>query len=176
MRIARALALALALTVPAQATAQPAQLPIRILDEDRLFRESRLGQSILDGLRAAEDALERENADIFERLAAEESALTALRSSLSPDAFRSRADEFDRHVEEIRAERAERARQLARQSEAETQAFFQSALPVLVDLLGELGIVALFKPDVLILGTDWLDITDIAIRRLDAEIARPGGN
>lgn len=176
MRAMPALVLALALMAPVHTIAQPAQVPIRILDEDRLFRESRLGQSILEGLRAAEEALERENAEIFERLAAEESALTALRPSLSPEAFRSRADEFDRHVEEIRAERAERARQLARQSEAETQAFFQDALPVLVDLLGELGVVALFKPDVLILGTDWLDITDVAIRRLDAETARPGGN
>jgi Skp family chaperone for outer membrane proteins len=162
------LSLGLLYATPAQVFAQTQPMSIRVLDEDRLFRESRLGQGIVARLREAETALERENAEIFDRLAAEERDLTALRATLDTDEFRARADAFDRRVEEIRAERAQRAQDLARQSDAQTRAFFETALPVLVTLLSELGVVALLKPDTLILGADWLDITDSAILRLDA--------
>ena len=161
------LSLGLLIAAPVPTLAQTQSMSIRVLDEDRLFRESRLGQAILARLREAETALERENAEIFDRLAAEERDLTALRATLAADDFRARADAFDRQVEEIRAERAQRAQELARQSEEQTRAFFETALPVLVTLLNELGVVALLKPDTLILGADWLDITDSAIARLD---------
>ena len=141
----------------------------RILDEDRLLRESHLGQQILADIRAAEQALEEENQRISDQLAEEERALTEARTRLSPDEFRARADAFDLRVEEIRAERNQRSVELARFSETEAQRFFDMALPVLAGMMNEEGLVALLKPDALILGADWLDVTEAAIERLDAE-------
>lgn len=141
----------------------------RILDEERLLRESRLGQQILAEIRAAEQALEEENQRISDQLSAEERALTEARTQLSPDDFRARADAFDLRVEEIRAERNQRSVELARFSDAEAQRFFDTVLPVLGTMMNDEGLVALLKPDALILGTDWLDVTEDAIRRLDAE-------
>ena len=43
------------------------------------------------------------------------------------------------------------------------------ALPVLAGMMNEEGLVALLKPDALILGADWLDVTEEAIQRLDTE-------
>lgn len=142
----------------------------RILDEDRLLRESRLGQQILSDIRAAEQALEEENQRISDQLAEEERALTDERARLSPEEFRARADAFDQRVEEIRTERNQRSIELNRFSEAEAQRFFDTALPVLVALMNEQGLVAILKPDVLIIGADWLDMTDAAIAELDSEI------
>lgn len=141
----------------------------RILDEDRLLRESQLGQQMLADIRAAEQALEEENQRISDQLAEEERALTEARTRLSPDEFRARADAFDLRVEEIRAERNQRSVELARFSETEAQRFFDMALPVLAGMMNEEGLVALLKPDALILGADWLDVTEEAIQRLDTE-------
>lgn len=161
----------------AQEPAPNAPLPaatFRILDQDELFRGSRLGQQILAEIRAAEAALEAENQALVDQLAAEERALTEARASLPPDEFRARADAFDARVEAIRQERAERSRALNAESEAMAQRFFDSALPVLVQMMADTGVQALLKPDVMILGPDWLDITPEAIARLDAALAPPG--
>lgn len=152
-------------------TAPPAgvsAVPFRILDQDRLLRGSRLGQQILDGIHAAEQRLADENQRLFDQLAAEERALTEARPGLSPEAFRARADAFDARVELIRAERAQASQDLTSWSEGEAQRFFNAALPVLVQMMNEEGLLALLKPDTLILGSDWLDVTDAAIARLDA--------
>ena len=143
-------------------------VPYRILDQDRLLRESELGQEILDGIRAAEAELEAENQQYFDQLATEERALTDARASLTPEEFRARADAFDARVESIRSERAQASQALARWSEGEAQRFFDAALPVLVQMMNERGILALLKPDTLILGSDMLDVTDDAIALLDA--------
>lgn len=172
MRLAAAL-LAAALAGPLPAAAQPALRPeaalgIRVLDQDRLLRGSRLGQTLLADLRTAEAALERDNQALADQLAAEERALTEERARMDPEAFRARAEEFDRRVEAIRTERARLSQELAQRYEAEAQRFFQTALPVLTGLMEEEGIAALIRPELLLLGADWLDITDLAIARLDA--------
>lgn len=156
---------------PPQNSPQTPQAQFRVLDQERLFRESALGQQILAQIRAAEATLEAENQALFDQLAAEERALTAARATLAPEDFRAQADAFEVRVEAIRAERAERSRTLAQQNEAAAQRFFNAALPVLVQLMNEAGIQALFKPEVMILGPDWLDITQDAITALDAALA-----
>lgn len=143
----------------------------RILDEERLLRESRLGQQIVAGIRAAEQALEEENQRIADLLAEEERALTEARAGLTPEEFRLRADAFDLRVEAIRTERNQRSVELARYSDAEAQRFFDTVLPVLAAMMSDEGLVALLKPDSLILSVDWLDITETAIERLDAELS-----
>jgi len=148
-------------------------LPFRILDQDRLFRGSRLGQQILAGVRAAEARLEAENQTYFDQLAAEERALTDARVSLTPDEFRARADAFDARVEAIRAERAQASQALTRWSESEAQRFFDTVLPILVQLMNDEGILALLKPETVILGSEWLDITGEIITRLDAAVQGP---
>lgn len=163
-----AAALAAAASLQAPAVAQALSGPgIRVLNQDRLLRESRMGQALLADLREAEQALERENQTLADELAAEERALTELRASLPPDEFRLRAEAFDRRVETIRAERARLSQNLARRYEAEAQRFFETALPVLTALMAEQGIVAILNPEAVILGAEWLDITDQAIARLD---------
>lgn len=168
MRALRAALAAAALAAADPALAQgAASLGIRLLDQDRLLRESRMGQAILAELREAEQALDRENQALAEQLAAEERALTELRPTLPPEEFRARAEAFDRRVEAIRAERARLSQELGRRYETEAQRFFQTALPILSALMAEQGVVALLRPEAVLLGAEWLDLTDQAIERLD---------
>lgn len=157
-------ATAVALPAPVQAQS----LPVRLLDEDRLLRESELGRRVVERVRAAERALEEENRRIADQLAAEEQELTEARATLSPEDFRARADAFDQRVEEIRAERAQRNEELARFSEAEVQRFFDAAFPVVVDLMNDEGVVAILQPEAVIVAREAFDITGEAIARLDA--------
>lgn len=149
-------------------------LPYRVLDQDRLFRQSDMGQAIFAQLRQAEQRLEAENQQIFDQLTAEERALTEQRASMTPEEFRALADAFDARVETIRAERAARAQTLVDVREAEAQRFFDAALPVLVDLMASEGIVALFRPENIVLGIDAIDVTDLAIERMNAATAAQG--
>lgn len=162
---------ALAIAVGALSVAAPSQsqsLPVRLLDEDRLLRESELGRRVLERIRAAEQALEEENRRIADQLAAEEQELTEMRAELSPEEFRARADAFDLRVEEIRAERAQRNEELTRFSEGEVQRFFDVAFPVVVDLMSDEGVVAILQPEAVIVALEAFDITGEAIARLDA--------
>lgn len=153
--------------VPVQAILPP-DPGLRVLDQDRLFTGSRLGQALLADLNAAERRLDRENQTLAEQLEAEERALTELRATLPPEEFRERAEAFDRRVDTIRAERARLSQELARRYETEAQRFFEYAVPILSELLAEEGISVLLRPEAMILGADWLDITDLAIERIDA--------
>lgn len=143
-------------------------LPYRILDQDRFLRGSQLGQQILARVRAAEARLQADNQTLFDQLAAEERALTEARATLSAEEFRAQADAFDARVETIRMQRAQISQQLSQWSEGEAQRFYDAALPVLVQLMNDEGILALFRPETVILGSDILDMTDAAIARLDA--------
>jgi Skp family chaperone for outer membrane proteins len=167
-RILWPLAIALGIALSSAAASQSVSGPgLRLLDQDRLLRDSNLGQALLADLRAAEAVLERDNQALADQLAAEERALTELRPTLPIDEFRARAEAFDRRVETIRAERARLSQDLGRRYEIETQRFFETALPVLTGLMAEQGIVALLSPEAVILGAEWLDITDQAIERLN---------
>ena len=145
---------------------------VRLLDMERLLTESRSGQALLAELEAAEQALEAENQALADDLAREERELTALRPELSPDAFRARADDFDRRVEIIRSERARLAQELARRYDREAQRFFDAALPILEELMQDQGITALLRPEAVIIAADWLDVTGMAIELLDRAAAQ----
>jgi len=161
---------AAAVTVIGTAPASAQDATFRILNEERLLRESLYGQAILSDLREAEARLEAENERIAQDLADEERALTEARADLSPEEFRARADEFGQRVEVIRAERNELSRDFARQSDAAAARFFDEALPVLLQLMSEEGLTAILRPDALIVGADWLDMTDQVIARLDTAL------
>jgi Skp family chaperone for outer membrane proteins len=155
------------------ASAQDAAAPevasaILTLDQERLFLESRFGRAALERERAAGAALEAENARIEQELIAEEQALTDLRKTLPAAEFAARADAFDQKVERIRQEQDAKARDLTRQRDSERQDFLRMAVPVLGELMAEMGAVAIIDKDVIILSLTAIDVTDAAIARLDA--------
>ena len=145
-----------------------------VLNQERLFSASQLGQRIRDELEAASTALARENRDLEAELLQEERALTDQRATMSAEEFRPLAEEFDARVEEIRQTQTERLRQLNAMADAAQQLFIELTTPVLQELLSERGATAVLDSRAVIYVIEGADITDAALARIDAELGDGG--
>lgn len=149
-------------------------VPILTLNQDRLFTESAFGKALLAENDAETAALEAENRKIEAQLEQEERDLTARRASLSAAEFQPLAEAFNLKVEDIRAAQEAKSRALVRAREDGRQTFFNAALPVLGQLMQEMGAYAILNSDAIILSFNRIDVTDEAIARLDAVLGSDG--
>ena len=152
------------------APAAPLAPQIATLDQDRLYGESRFGRALEAKSQAASQALAAENRRIEAELSAEETALTVKRQGLTPQAFEPLAAAFDAKVEKLRADQAAKVEALKAERDADRQAFFSAAVPVLADLMREMGAYAILNKQAVILSFDTIDMTDRAIAALDAKL------
>lgn len=141
--------------------------PVLTIDQDRLFVESRLGQTLAAEIDAATRELAAENRRIEAELIEEERALTDLRATLPAAEFAARADDFDARVEAIRRSQDAKSRDLARSRDEARQRFFDAAVPVLSTLMQDAGAVAILNAQAIFLSFGGIDVTDAAIDRLD---------
>ncbi len=155
------------MTAPAQ---QVAAAQILTLDQDRLYAGSLYGRALEARSLTAIQELAAENRRIEADLSAEEAALTTQRAGLSRDAFAALAGAFDARVEQIRAAQETKARQLTTDRDAGRQQFFQSAVPVLAELMREMGAYAILNHDAVVLSLKSIDVTTRAIAALDARL------
>ncbi len=153
---------------PQEAAAPAIQAPVLTIDQDRLFSETKLGADTLAGLEAEAQALAAENQRIEGELIAEERLLTEQRAELDPEAFRDLANEFDERVQRIRDEQDQKARDLTRTRDEARSVFFRDVAVIISEIVREKGaLVVLDRRDVF-LSADSIDITDEAIRRVNA--------
>lgn len=148
-------------------------MPLLLLDQDRLFRESDFGKASIARERTETAALEQENRRIEAELVAEEQALTEMRATLTPEEFSARAEAFDAKVERIRDEQDAKARRLSERRDADRKAFMEVVVPVLGALLGDRGATAILDKNLVILSLSAVDVTDEAIARVNAALATP---
>ena len=164
------LGLTLALTPLATMAQQVAAPQILTLDQDRLYAGSLYGRALEARSLAATQTLAAENRQIEADLSAEETALTIQRPTLTAEAFAALAEAFDARVEKIRAAQEAKASQLTADRDAGRQQFFQSAVPVLAELMGQLGAYAILNHDAVVLSFDSIEVTTRAIAALDASL------
>lgn len=167
--MACALAFAVAGTAPV-AFAQVAEVKSAVLtvDPDRLFTESEFGKASIARLEAAQQSLLAENKKLEAELEAEEKDLTERRPKLPAADFRKLADAFDTKAEDIRAARLAKSRNLTSQRDADRQKFLGAIVPVLGNLMGEMGALVILDKKTVFLSFDRVDVTDRAIARIDA--------
>ena len=158
----------------AQAQADATATPIVVLNQERLLSQSLYGQRIQREVEAAGAALSAENRQIEARLTEEELALTQRRSTMTPEAFRPIAEEFDARVNGIRSAQEAKSRALQQQAEAAQQAFFETAFPILIEVLRGRGAGILMDNRAVLLSADGIDITEEAIALIDARIGEGG--
>lgn len=156
-------------TGPAPAAPLPAP-QIATLDQDRLYTESRFGRALEAKAQAASQALATENRRIEAELSTEEAELTQRRQGLTPQAFEPLAKAFDAKVEKRRADQAAKVEALKTERDADRKAFFQAAVPILAELMGQIGAYAILNKEAVILSFDSIDLTDRAIAALDARL------
>lgn len=160
-------------TAPAIAPLLPAfQSPVLTINQQRLFEDSQFGKDSLTRLEADSRSLQAEIRKIESDLEIEERLLTERRAALPPAEFAPLASGFDDKVEKIRAAWGAKDRELKRQREQDQQKFFESAVPVLAELMQEMGAVMLIDQSSVILSLDRVDITKTAIERVNARLAK----
>lgn len=146
------------------------QSDILVLDPERLFENTRLGQALNAEILAEREALIARNRTIEAELEAEEKALTALRDTTSPEEFRDLADAFDERVQEIRRESERRVRDLERNRERAPAEFMRRVEPILAEIMREAGAAVIMDRRSVLLRSDVVDITAIAAQRIDAAL------
>ena len=144
--------------------------PVLTMDQDELFERSAFGQRIRSEIEAASTELAGQTDRADQQQAQEEQRLTELRPTTDPEAFRQMAAAFDARVVEVRRTQDQKGRDLSRRPEEARQEFFRAAIPVLAEVVRERGAVAILDSRAVIISADLIDITDEAIRRIDATL------
>jgi Skp family chaperone for outer membrane proteins len=176
LSLAAAFAISLTLAPPtaAQEGASPPLAGILILNQERLFAQSRYGQRIQRELEDASSGLAAENRRIEAALTEEELALTELRATTEPDAFREMADAFDTRVEAIRAAQEAKARALTAQADSAQVQFFERVAPILLDIVRARDAAVLMDSRAVLLSADRVDVTETAIAAIDTALGEGG--
>lgn len=143
---------------------------ILVVELDRLFSESAFGRRIAAEIEAEGAAIAAENRRIEAELTEEERELTERRPSLATDEFRALADAFDKKVQTIRREQDAKVRAFGQRGDEERRAFLTAAQPVLQEILTESGASVILDRRVVFQVAPDVDITDVAITRIDATI------
>ena len=165
-----AVAAVFAVAGPAFAQEKPAQSAVLTVDPERLFTESQFGKTAVARLEASQQALLAENKKLEIALEAEEKDLTQRRASLPAPDFRILADAFDQKAEGIRAASLAKSRSLTTQRDEDRQKFLSAIVPILGDLMGEMGALVVLDKKSVFLSFERVDITDLAIARIDAAL------
>ena len=167
-RLARMLAVALALTGASEALSQELRSPVLTIDSDRLYGESAFGKRVANDIEQRTRAMADENRALEAELEAEERKLTEQRNDLSPEEFRTLADAFDARVQTIRNEREEQGRLVSAQLEENRVRFLNAAGPVLEDIMREAGAGIIIERRSVFISVNAIDITIAAIKRIDS--------
>lgn len=142
---------------------------ILIVDVERIYRESRAGQSIREAEAALNEQTEDELNARRSALRAESDALTQRRETMAEEEFRQREAAFRRDVADLRRFRRERAREIRRAAAEARTELRQAVEPILVALMRDWRAEVMIDARAVILRASALDITDEAILRLDEQ-------
>ena len=152
------------------ATRAPVQSPILTIDSDRVFLESEFGRRVAAEIEEQGTALSIENRQIEADLEAEEQELTLKRAAMTPEAFRSLADDFDEKVQTIRRAQAAKSRALNALLDEEREVFLTAAGPVLERLMRSAGAGVILERRSVFVSASAIEITDAAIDLLNETI------
>lgn len=154
------------------------QSGILTIQPDRMFAESAFGKRVTREIEAEGAVLTAENRRIEAELRAEEQALTQRRATTDPETFRTLADAFDAKVQGTRLQQDEKLHNINVMGETARREFLAASLPVLEQIMRESGAAAIMDQTSVFLSSDVVDITDLAITRVDKVLGDglPGGD
>ena len=173
LRLALLLAALLALTGPA-ATQGLDAAPLLVIDQERLYSESRFGRRVVSEIEDRSAALAAENREIEAELVAEERDLTERRATLPPEEFRALADAFDQKVQRVRQEQDAKSEEISEFRDRERQAFIELIGPVLAEILRDRGASVILERRAVFVVSEAIDVTDEVIERIDRSVGDGG--
>lgn len=148
---------------------------ILTMDLDGLFARSAFGERIGREFQAGNEALNTENRVIADALRQEELALAAQRPSMAPDLFRAEAEAFDEKAQAIRRAQDAKRRALDDTLNTGREQFLLVTRPVLEQLMVDSRAVVILERRTVVMSLGAIDITDIAIERINDAIGDGAG-
>lgn len=170
----RAITAAVALAIGFAALAQAQQ--VLVMSEERILRESAVGQHIATELQRVGQEIQGELQPLGQSIQQENEALTAETSALSEDAIRQRPDLVSRlQTLQQDAQRFEVARRQAQQDlvateRAAMQPVLETLQVVLREIVEERGGAVLLDRSAVVYANESIDITPSAIERLNQRL------
>lgn len=161
--------MAVAGPIPAQQLGV-SQSSVLTISSDRIFADSAFGRRVFSEIDAESEDLASENERIVAELSQEEKDLTEKRKVLTPEEFKPLAEAFDKKVQSHRESQRAKLDALARRSDEARSQFFELAQPILIDLLRDTGASLIIERSSVFLSSDSSDVTELAIRKIDAVI------
>jgi Skp family chaperone for outer membrane proteins len=163
---------ALFCAVAMPAIGQERSIPPQVLtiSTERLFVETAFGDRLTSLIEEDARALARENRQIEAELTAEERELTEQRPTVPVAEFQVLAEAFDAKVQRIRAEQDAKSRDIQTKRDAGRQQFLSDIIPILSEIVRERGALVILDRRDVFLSADSVDITDEAIRRINAAL------
>lgn len=137
------------------------------IDSDRLFLDSDFGKRVVAEVEAKGAVLATENRKIEADLEAEEKRLTTVRATMSPEEFRTLANEFDEKVQQTRQVQATKGRALNALLDQEREVFERAAAPVLERLMRSADAAVILDLRAVFVSASAIEITDDAISLLN---------
>ena len=137
------------------------------IDSDRLFLDSDFGKRVVAEVEAKGAVLATENRKIEADLEAEEKRLTTVRATMSPEEFRTLANEFDEKVQQTRQVQATKGRALNALLDQEREVFERAAAPVLERLTRSADAAVILDLRAVFVSASAIEITDDAISLLN---------
>lgn len=160
------------LTDPSVFEVQNQQVASAILtvDVDRLFAQTQFGERIARDYTEGRAALANENRVIADALREEELALAQQRPDMEPALFRAEAEAFDDKAQGIRRAQDAKERTLEETLASGRDQFLVASRPILGQLMVDRGAFAILDQRAVLLSLGSIDVTDLAIQRIDAAI------
>lgn len=140
---------------------------VLVLNQERLLRDSAVGQQVLENVQLLRSAHQSEGERLELELETEERELAELRQTLDTEEFQERAIAFDAKVVRIRQEHAQKSEALSLQVEDARKEFFANVVPIVAQIMGERGALLVFEQRNVLFTGPGIDITDDVIRRID---------
>lgn len=140
------------------------------IHSERLFAESAFGQRVAREMEGRSAVLMAENRRIEAELRAEELDLAARRATTEPEAFRTLADAFDQKVQETRRTQEAKFLEITMARDEARREFRETSIPILERIMTETGAAAILEQSSVLLSAEAIDVTDLAISRIDAAL------
>ena len=137
------------------------------IDRQSLFSDTQYGRRVVQTVEVERQRLATETRKVEAALLQEERDLTAKRAEMTPEAFRALAKAFDEKVQALRAEGTTREQDFVSTLERQQVEFFEQVGPILGQLVRELGAVVILDRRAILLTTQNIDITKLAVQRID---------
>lgn len=170
----RAVAAALALAMGFAGLAQAQQ--VLIMSEERILRESAVGQHIASELQRVGQEIQAELQPLGDSLRQENEALSAETSALSDEAIRQRPDLVSRlqtlqqDAQQFELRRRQAQQELVATERAAMQPVLETLQTVLREIVEQRGADVLLDRSAVVYASDSIDITPSAIERLNQRI------